>query len=65
MQYNITGLAPWTVYEVQVAAMTVARGPWTVVRESRTNESGKWVFVWIESSFAHITFTENALEVPI
>ena len=47
LQYNITGLAPWSVYEVQIAAMTVAQGPWSVVRISRTNESGRWGYVWI------------------
>ena len=41
LQYNITGLEPWTVYEVRIAAITIARGPWTSPRELRTMESGK------------------------
>ncbi|CAB4015339.1 Down syndrome cell adhesion molecule-like isoform X1, partial [Paramuricea clavata] len=39
LQYNITGLFPWTNYTVQIAAITVALGPWTLLRASETDES--------------------------
>ncbi len=48
LQYNITGLAPWTDYDVQIAAMTVALGPWSLPVTSKTMESGKYGYVGIE-----------------
>ena len=48
LQYNITGLAPWTDYDVRIAAMTVALGPWSLPVASKTMESGKYGYVGIE-----------------
>ena len=42
LQYNIAGLAPWTQYVIQIAAMTVRMGPWSTSRTSRTMESGEY-----------------------
>ena len=47
LQYNITGLAPWTEYSVRIAAMTLAMGPWSSPKTSRTMESGKYGWVRI------------------
>ena len=41
LEFNITGLQPFTDYSVSVAAITIAAGPTSGVVAVQTNESGE------------------------
>lgn len=41
--YKITGLKPWSKYDIRVAAVTVAIGPWSEWKMSMTMEDGMYV----------------------
>lgn len=54
--HRFTNLKPFTEYKVRIAAVTVARGPFSRWSTSRTNEYGKRLYESLIDTYTHMNY---------